>query len=116
MPWPGPSRRSNGSNRNMPRIDYLGHAGFIVEHRCRRILIDPWFYPAFLGSWFPYPDNRFLAEAAAAGRFDYLYVSHTHEDHYDHRFLEMLNRDVTVICPSYRSKGLQKRFTSLGFT
>ena len=46
----------------MPQIDYLGHAGFVAEHAGTRVLIDPWFHPAFLASWFPYPDNRYLAE------------------------------------------------------
>src|SRR4051812_21250383 len=100
----------------MPQIDYLGHAGFVAEHAGTRVLIDPWFYPAFLASWFPYPDNRFLAGGVTGGRFDYLYVSHTHEDHFDRRLLEGLSRDVTVLCPAYRTKALQKQFAALGFT
>jgi len=99
-----------------PQIEYLGHAGFAVTFAGKSVLIDPWFYPAFLGSWFPFPDNRFLATPLAARKFDYLYVSHTHEDHFDQRFLEGLNREVQIICPAYRSKALLKRFRTLGFT
>ena len=100
----------------MPRIDYLGHAGFVVEHAGKRVLIDPWFYPAFLASWFPYPDNRNLLSPLSRGRFDYLYISHTHEDHFDERFLKTLDKSVTVLCPAYRTRALQKRFDALGFT
>jgi UDP-MurNAc hydroxylase len=100
----------------MPKIDYLGHAGFVVEYAGTRVVIDPWFYPAFLASWFPYPDNRFLADRVTGGRFDYLYVSHTHEDHFDRRLLEGVNKDVTILCPAYRTKALQKQFSALGFT
>jgi len=31
-------------------LTYLGHAGFALEIHEKRILIDPWFYPAFLKS------------------------------------------------------------------
>jgi UDP-MurNAc hydroxylase len=100
----------------MAEVRYLGHAGFVVSHAGRRILMDPWFYPAFLDSWFPFPDNRNLLDEVVSGAFDYLYVSHAHEDHFDHRLLEQLDRSVTVIVPKYRSKIMVKRFRELGFT
>jgi UDP-MurNAc hydroxylase len=99
-----------------PRIEYLGHAGFVVTFAGKTAVIDPWFYPAFMGSWFPFPDNRFLAVPLAGRKVDYLYVSHTHEDHFDERFLQAFDRNVQVICPAYRSKALLKRFRTLGFT
>jgi len=98
------------------QIEYLGHAGFVVHFAGTQVLIDPWFYPAFLKSWFPFPDNRFLASSLAGRRFDYLYVSHTHEDHFDSRFLECIDRHTQVLCPAYRSKGLLKKFRAMGFT
>jgi UDP-MurNAc hydroxylase len=49
-----------------PRITYLGHAGFLFEYGGIRMLMDPWFYGAILGSWFPYPYNRFLVPELAA--------------------------------------------------
>lgn len=99
----------------LPAIEYLGHAGFAVEFAGRRLLIDPWFYPAFLASWFPYPDNRNLLAPLAKESFDYLYVSHTHEDHFDERFLRTLDKSIVILCPAYRTKSLQKRFVALGF-
>ncbi|MCT9931967.1 MBL fold metallo-hydrolase [Planotetraspora sp. A-T 1434] len=96
-------------------LRYLGHAGFIAEHRGVRLLMDPWFYPAFLHSWFPYPDNRRLLDVVSGERFDYLYISHAHEDHYDERLLRTLDRSITVIVPRYRSKIMVKRFAALGY-
>lgn len=96
-------------------IRYLGHAGFIVEHRGLRLLIDPWFYPAFLNAWFPYPDNRDLLPEVAGRQFDALYISHAHEDHFDERFLGYLDRSVKVLVPRYRSKVLARRLASVGF-
>ncbi|WP_457028666.1 MBL fold metallo-hydrolase [Kitasatospora sp. P5_F3] len=99
----------------MTEIRHLGHAGFVVGHAGLRILIDPWFHPAFLDAWFPYPDNRALLPEVADGRYDFLYVSHTHEDHFDERLLGQLSRDVTVLVPRFRSHGLRKRLNRLGF-
>ncbi|WP_431680095.1 Rieske 2Fe-2S domain-containing protein [Kitasatospora sp. KL5] len=100
----------------MTSIRHLGHAGFAVEHAGLRLLIDPWFHPAFLDAWFPYPDNRHLLPEVLAGRWDFLYVSHTHEDHFDERLLVQLPRDTTVLVPRYRTRSLQRRLAALGFT
>ena len=97
------------------RLTYLGHAGFILEALDKRILVDPWFYPAFFQSWFPFPDNRFLASSIQNQKFDFLYVSHLHEDHFDSRFLAKLDKTAAVLCPQYRSRALGKRLASLGF-
>lgn len=96
-------------------IEFLGHAGFVVRHQNIRVLIDPWFYPAFLASWFPYPDNRFLLADVLGERFDYLYISHLHEDHLDEKVLCRLDRSVTVLVPDYRSRSLARRLGDLGF-
>src|SRR5689334_13476099 len=100
----------------MAELRYLGHAGFIVEHGDVRLLIDPWFYPAFLESWFPYPDNRHMLEEVLGSGFDYLYVSHAHEDHFDAKLLNLLDRNMTVLVAAYRSKSMVKKFRALGFT
>jgi UDP-MurNAc hydroxylase len=108
--------QSDRGAASMSSIRYLGHAGFVVEHAGTRLLMDPWFYPAFLQSWFPYPDNRPLLGDVVGGKFDYLYVSHAHEDHFDTRLLEQLDRDIPVLVAKYRSKIMVKQFRELGFT
>lgn len=100
----------------MTSVRHLGHAGFAVGHAGLRLLIDPWFHPAFLDAWFPYPDNRDLLPEVVAGPWDYLYVSHGHEDHFDERLLARLSRDTTVLVPRYRTRTLERRLTALGFT
>jgi UDP-MurNAc hydroxylase len=99
----------------MTDILYLGHAGFLVAHNGRSVLLDPWFHSAFADAWFPYPDNQFLLPQVAGKRFDFLYISHTHEDHFDAKVLQTLDRAVTVLCPQYRSRRLQRQLERLGF-
>ncbi|MCF2529991.1 Rieske 2Fe-2S domain-containing protein [Yinghuangia soli] len=107
------------TGRTLPagaRIRSLGHAGYEIEHAGVRLLIDPWFHPAFLGAWFPFPDNRPLLDHVAAGSYDLLYLSHAHEDHFDERALALLDRDATtVVVPRFRSKSVVRRLEGLGF-
>ena len=59
------------------RITFLGHAGCFVQTRHGSVLCDPWFTPAYFGSWFPFPRNDHL-DPAALSTPDYLSVSHLH--------------------------------------
>ena len=99
----------------MARIRYLGHAGFVVEHGEHRLLMDPWFHSAFLQSWFPYPDNRALLPSVLEGRYDHVWISHFHEDHFDVELLRRLDKDITILLADFRSKSLPKSFADMGF-
>src|SRR5581483_10337000 len=100
----------------MMKLEYIGHASFIVKiNGVNRILIDPWFHSAFLGSWFPYPDNRHLENYVLNQDFEYLYISHTHEDHFDVEFLKKFKRKIKILCPDYRSGALKRKFNELGY-
>jgi len=101
------------------RATSLGHAGILIRCRQATIVCDPWFEPAFLGSWFPFPRNdRLDADTmAAVCSPDYLYVSHLHGDHFDETFLnERMAKNVQVLLPNFPSDELRQRLTSLGFT
>lgn len=104
-----------GRDTSLITIQYLGHAGFIVNRKQIKLLIDPWFYAAFLMSWFPFPDNRFLLEALLKEHFDYLYISHSHDDHFDPRVLSALNKDLKILCPDFCSNSVYKRLRAHGF-
>ena len=101
------------------RATSLGHAGIIIRCRQATIVCDPWFEPAFLGSWFPFPRNdRLDADTmAAVCSPDYLYVSHLHGDHFDEKFLkERMEKTVQVLLPDFPSDELRRRLARLGFT
>ncbi|MCX6536856.1 MAG: Rieske 2Fe-2S domain-containing protein [Actinobacteria bacterium] len=96
----------------------LGHAGILINSGEARILCDPWFVPAFFGSWFVFPRNDqlsgdLLAEIESP---THLYISHIHGDHLDETFLaEHVSREVVVLLPDFPSKELERRLTKLGF-
>ena len=80
------------------RATSLGHAGILIESGASTILCDPWFVPAFFGSWFVFPRNdRLPAEVLAKIESPtHLYISHIHGDHLDEAFLaDHVSRDAT---------------------
>lgn len=91
-----------------PVIEHIGHAGFVVSGAHGKLLIDPWFYPALLESWFPWPDNRHLMQHADG---NWVYVSHHHEDHFDEKFLTSQfgdGRGINLIVPKFRSRRMER--------
>lgn len=103
------------------QIRFLGHAGFeVTSPSGTRLLMDPWLSGegAFLRSWFPFPENSFLANDVIAGldpERDTLYVSHHHRDHLDPVFLQRLPSDLRVVIPRFVRRHLRRELESLGF-
>jgi UDP-MurNAc hydroxylase len=97
-------------------ITFLGQAGIFIETRCGSILCDPWFFPAYFASWFPFPSNEHI-EREKLAHPTYLYVSHLHHDHYDPQFLrEYVSKETTVLLPDYPLDLLERSLRGLGFT
>ncbi|MEP6659370.1 MAG: MBL fold metallo-hydrolase [Acidimicrobiales bacterium] len=101
------------------RITAIGHAGLLIETNRWSILCDPWFVPAFFGSWFPFPRNDRLSDdlRARIERPDFLYISHLHADHFDKAFLaDHVDRGATVLLPDFATGELEAELKQLGFT
>lgn len=102
--------------RDPMRLLLTGHAGVLVRARSgATVLCDPWFNPAYLGSWFPFPDNADLDLGQIASP-TYLYISHLHRDHFDARFLaEHVDKSATVLLPDFPIGDLRGALEQLGF-
>ncbi len=101
------------------RVTSIGHAGMLVETDGGSIVCDPWFVPAFMGSWFVFPRNDQLSDdlLERIEQADYLYVTHLHADHHDEPWLrEHLRRDIPVLLPGYPTREQQRTLSRLGFT
>ena len=105
------------ATRATPRVTGLGHAGLRIDvpDTGLRVLADPWFARggAFLGSWFPFPDNAHLGTTGVLDA-DVVVVSHEHLDHLDLGLIAALPKQVTVVVPDYPSTILQRRIRSTG--
>jgi UDP-MurNAc hydroxylase len=97
------------------RVTFLGHVGMYVETEGGSVLCDPWFTPAYFGSWFPFPRNDALDPERFA-RPDYLYVSHLHHDHFDPEWLEAhVDKRARVLLPAFEVDHLERALRDLGF-
>jgi len=97
------------------RLTFLGHAGCFVQTRYGSVLCDPWFNPAYFGSWFPFPRNDTLP-ASDLGEPDYLYISHLHRDHFDPAWLARnVSKQARVLLPEFGIDLLARELRTLGF-
>ncbi len=98
------------------RITFLGHVGMFVETEHGSVLCDPWFNPAYFGSWFVFPRNDTL-DPAPFCRPDYLYISHLHRDHFDPEWLtQHVDKRATVLLPAFRVDHLERALRAVGFS
>jgi UDP-MurNAc hydroxylase len=96
-------------------ITFLGQAGLYIQTRAGSVLCDPWFNPAYFGSWYPFPANDGI-DPQTIGNPDYLYISHLHHDHFDPEFLtEHVSKDARVVLPDYKVDDLEHELRDLGF-
>lgn len=101
------------------RATSIGHAGILVQTRQANIVCDPWFLPAFLGSWFVFPRNDQLSPdlMAVIESPHYLYISHQHADHLDEPWLAThIDKTTKVLLPDFATRELERRLSKLGFT
>ncbi|MGZ4673415.1 MAG: Rieske 2Fe-2S domain-containing protein [Ilumatobacteraceae bacterium] len=100
------------------RATSVGHAGILIDTVDGSILCDPWFLPAFFGSWFVFPRNDRLP-AELMERIEhptFLYISHLHADHLDEPWLaDHVDRSTRVLIPGFPTHELERKIRSLGF-
>ncbi len=92
----------------------LGGATGILEHKGKRILFDPWLDDGiFHGAWYHWPKMQMGIEDL--GRFDYIYISHIHEDHCSAGTIKHLNKDAEIILMEKKPDFVQKFLDQNGF-
>lgn len=105
------------------KIQFIGHAGFIINADQNTLIMDPWLSAsgAFDKSWFQFPPNNFLLEQtkqAISNNSDntYIYISHEHKDHFDRLFLKsIVELQPTILIPEFISGTLYKQVQEIGF-
>jgi len=101
------------------RVTYYGQACTLIEAGGRKILTDPWLTEgAYQGTWF---HTHLLADAGVRPEtfpkdFDYLFLSHEHQDHLDAQTLKHFPRTTPVLICQFRTPKFRLHVEDLGFT
>jgi UDP-MurNAc hydroxylase len=91
-----------------------------MSHQDTVVVTDPWFTErgAFLGSWFQWPLNHkyrtSLLELLGTYRNVFIYVSHSHGDHWDPDFARDTPANVTYIVPNFSDTEVEQYLRSRG--
>ena len=78
------------------KITNIGGATGILVHRGKRILFNPALESGLVhGAWYHYPPLK--TKLSDLGKFDYIYISHIHEDHCCANTIKFLNKSAEII-------------------
>lgn len=90
------SARTNGYRS--VKFTILSHAGLLLEHAGKQILIDPWLVGScYWRSWWNYPPvSPQLVESLQP---DYIFLTHLHWDHFHGPSLRKFSRSTPVVIP-----------------
>jgi UDP-MurNAc hydroxylase len=85
------------------------------------ILCDPWITDgAFIGSWYHWPPlEGFEFDYLSNKKWDAVYISHFHADHFDRKLLASIVRrqpGIRVLIPTYSNKWLKRAVLNCGLT
>lgn len=96
------------------KITHLASASQLVHCGASTILTDPWLVDGeYFGSWYHAPP---YVGPVSDLKFDYIYVSHIHPDHFSKKTFRLLSRSRPVLVHNYRHKFLRRNLEELGFT
>lgn len=103
-------------------VEFVTHATLKIRGEFGTLLCDPWFLnePIYNLSTWKYP-AAVLPPEEVVRDVDYLFITHTHEDHFHIPSIDCLDRDVTVLLPAYdehpslRAHTSERVMRALGF-
>ena len=105
---------SSDDKKLLPKITLVSNACLLIEWNGVNILTDPWIEgPAIYGSWVHYPPIKFRVKDLP--KIDFILISHEHSDHFNEQTMSLLNKDIPVYVPHYKTGRFAQRVKNLGF-
>lgn len=95
------------------QMTMVSHACIKLETEQGNLLCDPWFLnePIYDFTTWKFP-AAVLSPEEITKDVKWLYISHTHEDHFHVPSIDHVPRDVTILLPRYTWKDSERAFTS----
>src|SRR5690242_18296601 len=83
-------------------VTMISHACLKITARFGTLLCDPWFVnePVYNFTTWKFP-AAVIPPEKVANRVDFLFISHSHEDHFHIPSIDYLSRDILVLLPEY---------------
>tara|TARA_B110000003_G_C16616714_1_gene521553 strand:+ start:349 stop:1605 length:1257 start_codon:yes stop_codon:yes gene_type:complete len=99
------------------KIEFISHAGFIVETKSKKIFVDPWTKSkTFNDSWALLSGNIEVDYS----EIDYIFVTHEHPDHFNFPTLKSIDdndkKRIKILYQKHASTRLKVAFEKLGFS
>ena len=97
------------------KIKNIANAFMRIEFGRMVLLCDPWMSDfIYEGGWGIYPP--LMEKAAHIQGVTHLFISHIHEDHWDHDIILKLPRDITIVIPKvFPNHVIEKTLRGWGF-
>ena len=104
---------------NKTTIKHLRNSCIDIENSEIRILMDPWIFTANEGSWAGSNGDKYIFKSIKKKKIDYVYISHLHTDHFDEKFLKLLQKKqkkkIKIIVKRFKDNRLKNQLLKLGF-
>ena len=98
------------------KVTHIYGACEIVESKGVKILFDPWLVDGeYYGSWAAYPPIDSF-ELNTLDGVDYIYISHTHPDHFSSLTLSKMNKKIPILIHKFPAPFLKNNIERLGFS
>ncbi|MBT5230247.1 MAG: MBL fold metallo-hydrolase [Methylococcales bacterium] len=100
------------------KLTYYVNTMLLLESEHSRILCDPWVTTGLesRSGLFNFPELTTTKQDLTEINPDFIYITHTHADHYDPDTLAMFPRDTTILVSWYEHNFTAKAMKRLGFT
>ena len=99
------------------KIKYITNAMVLIQGKNTKVLSDPWitFNNLSCTNYYNFPENKFSQKEIKKIKPDFIYISHSHPDHYDLETLNLFGKKVKIIIAAFQNNYLEKALIRNGF-
>lgn len=100
------------------KVTYFVNTMVLLEGRSTRVLCDPWvtFDNVSVSDFYNFPEPRLTRDDVAAIRPDYIYLTHSHPDHFDAVTLALFDKRTPIVIARFANPFFEKAISRLGLS
>ena len=99
------------------KVKYFTNAMVLINGQNTKVLSDPWvtFDNKSNTNYFNFPENKYTKLQIKKIKPDYIYLSHSHPDHYDLDTLNLFGKKIKIIIANFENNYFEKILKRNGF-